>query len=43
MNKYVITLTIETYSEDPEDWVIDAITDELEGDETLSGIEIERV
>ena len=42
MNKYTITLTIETYSENPEEWVVDAIAAELEGDETVSGIRVER-
>ena len=43
MNKYTITLTVETYSENPEEWVADAIAAELEGDETVSDIKVERV
>ena len=40
MNKYTVTLTIETYSEDPEDWIIDSISQVLEDDETISSIQI---
>ena len=40
MNKYPVPLTIETYSEDPEDWIVDAISEQLEDDETISSIQI---
>ena len=40
MNTYTVTLTIKTYSEDPEDWIIDSISDQLEDDETIESITI---
>ncbi len=42
MNKYTVTLEIETYSEDPEDWIIDSISENLEDDEQLVSINIKR-
>ena len=38
MNSFKITLHIDTYSEDPTDWIIDAIDDNLEKDEVLKSI-----
>jgi len=38
MNTFKITLLIDTWSEDPTDWIIDAVDDNLEGDETLRSI-----
>jgi len=43
MNKFRIVLEVETYSADPEDWVIDSITEQLEDDETLWGCQVSRV
>ena len=43
MNKFRVVLELETYSADPEDWLIDSITDQLESDETLRGCRVERV
>ena len=43
MNKFRIVLEVETYSADPEDWVIDSITEQLESDETLWGCQVSRV
>ena len=43
MNKFRIVLEVETYSADPEDWVIDSIADQLEDDETLVGCQVSRV
>ena len=43
MNKFRIVLEVETYSADPEDWVIDSITEQLEEDETLRGCKVSRV
>lgn len=40
MNTYTVTLTINTYSEDPEDWIIDSISDQLEDDESITAITI---
>ena len=42
MNKFTIVLEIETYSEDPEDWVIDSIGDNLEEDESITSCTITR-
>ena len=38
MNKFKITLLIDTWSSDPTDWIIDAVDDHLEEDETLISI-----
>ena len=38
MNTFKITLLLETYSEDPSDWITDSICDQLEKDETLRSI-----
>ena len=43
MNKFRIVLEVETYSADPEEWVIDSITEQLEDDETLWGCKVSRV
>ena len=38
MNTFKITLLIDTWSEDPTDWIIDAVDANLEEDETLRSI-----
>ena len=38
MNTFKITLLLDTYSEDPSDWIADTICDQLETDETLRSI-----
>lgn len=38
MNRFKVTLLIDTYSEDPTDWIIDAVDENLEEDETLRSI-----
>lgn len=38
MNTFKITILIDTWSEDPTDWLIDAIDDNLEGEEILKSI-----
>ena len=39
MNTFKITLLLDTWSEDPSDWIVDAICDQLEGeDEQLRSI-----
>ena len=43
MNKFKITIELDTYSEAPEEWVIDAIGDQLEEDESLVSINVETV
>ena len=43
MNKFRIVLEVETYSADPEEWVVDSITEQLEDDETLWGCKVSRV
>ena len=42
MNSYEVKLVISTYSEDPEDWIIDSISQVLEDDEQLDFIEVKR-
>lgn len=43
MNKFIVKMVIETYSEDPEEWIIDAIGDQLEEDESIPTFAIERI
>jgi hypothetical protein len=43
MNTYVVKLVVKTYSEDPEEWIIDAIGDKLEEDESILSFAIERI
>lgn len=43
MNKFRIVIELDTYSADPEEWVIDAIGDNLEDDESLVSCKVERV
>ena len=40
MNKFTVTLEIETYSDDPEDWIIDSISENLEDDEQLDHLQL---
>ena len=41
MNKFTVTLEIETYSDNPEDWIIDSISENLEDDEQLMSINVQ--
>ena len=43
MNKFRIVIELDTYSADPEEWVIDAIGDNLEEDESLVSCKVSRV
>ena len=43
MNTYEIVLRLNTYSEDPTDWIIDAICDKLEDDEALASIHMKAI
>ena len=43
MNKFRIVLEVETYSADPEDWVVDSISQNLEEDETVVSCNVSRV
>ena len=43
MNTYEIVLRLNTYSEDPTDWIIDAICDQLEDDESLASIHMKTI
>ena len=43
MNKFRIVIELDTYSEAPEELVVDAIGENLEGDESLVSCNIERV
>ena len=38
MNTFKVTLLIDTWSEDPTDWIIDAVDANLDGDEILKSI-----
>ena len=43
MNKFKVTIELSTYSEAPEEWIVDAIGDNLEEDESLVSIDVETV
>ena len=43
MNKFKIIIEIDTYSADPEGWVIDAIGDNLEEDESIRYVNVSRI
>ena len=43
MNKFRVVIELETYSEDPEEWITDSIVEQLETDEELVGITVSRV
>jgi len=42
VNKFKVTFEIETYSEDPTEWIVDAISTELEPEESLPFITVVR-
>ena len=43
MNTFSITITLNTYSESPEDWVAESIINQLEDDEELLSVIVDRV
>ena len=43
MNTFSITITLNTYSESPEDWITESIINQLEDDEELLSLEVERI
>ena len=43
MNKFKIVIELDTYSADPEEWLVDAVGDNLEEDESLVSINVSRV
>mgnify|MGYP001320812076 CR=1 FL=1 len=43
MNKYRIVLELDTYSDNIEEWVIDAVGDILEDDESLVSCHVENI
>lgn len=43
MNTFSITITMNTYSESPEDWITESIIDQLEDGEELLSVEVETV
>ena len=43
MNTFSITITLNTYSESPEDWVAESIINQLEDDEELLSVTVDRV
>ena len=42
MNKFTVTIEIETYSDSPEDWISESIVDQLEDDETITSVTVNR-
>ena len=43
MNKFTVTIELETYSASPEDWITESIVDQLEEGETIHSLKVERV
>ena len=43
MNTFSITITMNTYSESPEDWITESIIDQLEDGEELLSVTVDRV
>ena len=43
MNTFTITITMNTYSESPEDWITESILDQLEDGEELLSVTVDRV
>jgi len=43
MNKFKVVIEIETYSSDPEEWIIDSIGDNLEEDESIRNMKVSRI
>ena len=43
MNKFRIIVELDTYSADPEEWVTDAIGDNLEEDESIRYVKVSRI
>ena len=43
MNTFSITITMNTYSESPEDWITESIIDQLEDDEELLSVTVNSV
>ena len=41
MNKFTITIELETYSNSPEDWITESIIDQLEDGEELVSLTVE--
>ena len=42
MNSFTITIELKTYSENPEDWVAESIINQLEDDEELVSVTVDR-
>jgi hypothetical protein len=43
MNEYKVTLTINTYSDNVEEWLVDAIDEVMEDDESINSIHVESI
>ena len=43
MNTYKVTMYIKTWSEDPEDWIVDAVSQDMEADEEIESIKVQRI
>ena len=41
MNKFTITIELETYSDSPEDWITESIIDQLEDGEELVSLSVQ--
>ena len=43
MNKFKVVIELSTYSDAPEEWLVDAIADNLEEDESVVSLNVETV
>jgi hypothetical protein len=43
MNKFRVVIEVDTYSTDPQEWISEVVSDQLEEDETLVGVTVTRV
>ena len=43
MNKFRVVIELDTYSSDPQEWISELMADQLEEDETLVGVEVQRI
>ena len=43
MHQYKVTVVLDTYSADPQEWISEVIQDQLEADETIKEVRVERI
>ena len=43
LNTYKVTMYIKTWSKDPEDWIVDAVAEQLEEPEQIESIKVQGI